>query len=91
VFAAIAEIVAAPERAAEMAADHERYSRVAEAHPGLLFKHVMRCSDDERRFVDVMTWESQADSEAFGIDPCSSGSVPPEAAPTTRWFPSGPG
>jgi len=69
VFAAIAEIVAGPERAAEMAADHERYSRVAEAHPGLLFKHVMRCSDDERRFVDVMTCESQADSEAFGIDP----------------------
>lgn len=68
-FASIAEIVATPERAAGIAGDHERYSRVAEAHPGLLFKHVMRSDDDPFRFVDVMAWRSQADSEAFGVDP----------------------
>lgn len=68
-FASIAEILAEPERAAGIADDHERYSRVAEAHPGLIFKHVMRSDDDPRRFIDVMAWRSQADSEAFGVDP----------------------
>jgi hypothetical protein len=68
-FAAIAEIIATPARADAMANDHERYSRVAEAHPGLLFKHVMRADDDPQRFIDVMAWESQTNSEAFGIDP----------------------
>ena len=68
-FAAIAEIIATPERSAGIANDHERYSRLAEAHPGLLFKHVMRSDADPQRFIDVMAWQSQADSEAFGVDP----------------------
>lgn len=86
-FAAIAEIIAGPERAAGIAADHERYSRVAEAHAGLICKHVMRSDEEAQRFVDIMMWRNQDDSEAFGVDPDFQRIRPSRGGPYTPVVP----
>jgi hypothetical protein len=69
VFLAIAEIVTPVQQAQDVVDDHDRYARIAAAHPALLYKHVVRADGDPRRLVDVMAWTSQEASEAFGIDP----------------------
>ena len=51
------------------AARHEVYARIAGRYPGMRYKHVMRSESDGDRYVDLMAWETQQQSEAFGVDP----------------------
>ncbi|GIW05378.1 MAG: hypothetical protein KatS3mg060_0183 [Dehalococcoidia bacterium] len=50
-------------------AQHTTYSELVRRFPGIHYKHVLQSADDPTRFVDVMLWETQAQSEAFGVDP----------------------
>lgn len=54
---------------AALRAQHTTYSELVRRFPGIRQKHVLQSDRDPTRFVDVMLWETQAESEAFGADP----------------------
>ena len=68
------------------AAQHELYAQLAGRYPGMTYKHVMRSHADGDRYIDLMAWENQQQSEAFGVDPEYQRLRPPRSA--TRPSPS---
>jgi heme-degrading monooxygenase HmoA len=55
--------------AVALRAQHTTYAELVRRFPGIQHKHVLQSDHDPTRFVDVMLWETQAQSEAFGADP----------------------
>ena len=70
----------------QQARQHEVYAALAGRYPGLRYKHVMRSEADGDRYIDLMAWESQQQSEAFGVDPEYQRLRPPRSV--TRAVPS---
>jgi heme-degrading monooxygenase HmoA len=66
-FGIVVEI-RSPDREA-LRTQHTTYSELVRRFPGIHHKHVLQSDEDPTRFIDVMLWETQAQSEAFGIDP----------------------
>lgn len=68
-FALVIELIGPSQTRDSIREAHVRYSELAKDHPGILYKHVMHSTDDPARFFDVMVWETQEQSEIFGVDP----------------------
>ncbi|MCY4640705.1 MAG: hypothetical protein OXC94_10255 [Chloroflexi bacterium] len=80
-FVIVVQIRAADPEA--QARQHGVYARIAGRYPGMRYKHVMRSESDGDRYVDLMAWETQQQSEAFGVDPEYQRLRPPRSATRT--------
>lgn len=78
VFVIVVQIRAADPEA--QARQHGVYAEIAGRYPGMRYKHVMRSEADGDRYIDLMAWESQQQSEAFGVDPEYQRLRPPRSA-----------
>lgn len=68
-FAVIVQIEGNANTPERIARQHTIYSELAGKYPGMLFKHVAQSAQRPERFIDVMVWDEQDHSEAFGLDP----------------------